>query len=179
MVYEPREDSLLLQGVVERLARGAFLDLGCGSGIHGITAAKKKEVTSVFCADKDEEALRVARESAEKEGIAGKMSFVESDLFSNITGAFDCISFNPPYLPGGRFGDLDGGPAGREVTDCFLDEFGGHLKQDGCLLLLQSSASDDGETRKKLEAMGYSVDKVASERFFFEELFVLRATKSE
>jgi release factor glutamine methyltransferase len=177
MAYEPREDSLLLQNAVRRFASGEFLDMGAGSGIQGITAAKKEGITKVVCADKNKNALSIARQNAEREGVAGNMVFVESDLFSNIEEKFDCIAFNPPYLSGERFDDLDGGPTGREVTDCFLDAFGAHLKQGGCLLLLQSSASDSGETLKKLESLGYSVDKVASERKFFEELFVLRAIK--
>ncbi len=179
MAYRPREDSFLLQNTVERFAFGDCLDMGAGSGIQGITAAKKREVVRVVCADKSRDALSVAKQNAEREGVANKIVFIESDLFSNIEEEFDCIAFNPPYLPGERFDDLDGGPTGREVTDCFLNAFNAHLKQGGCLLLLQSSASDRGETLKKLESLGYSTEKAAGKRVFFEELFVLHAVKSE
>jgi len=51
------------------------------------------------------------------------------------------------------------------------------LNPGGVVLLLQSSASDSGETQKSLEGQGFTVEKAASERFFFEELFVLRAER--
>jgi len=181
MVYSPREDSLLLEECVKRYACGSFLDLGTGSGIQGIAAAKKKEVAAVVCADVDAEALAVAKQNAEREGVAGKMSFVQSDLFSAVPEKFDCIAFNPPYLPEDdeQVGDIafESGESGRVLTERFLAEFQGHLNPGGVVLLLQSSASDSGETQKSLEGQGFTVEKAASERFFFEELFVLRAER--
>jgi len=155
--------------------------MGAGSGIQGIAAAKKKEVTGVTCADVDGAALAVARKNAEKEGVASKISFIVSDLFGNIDDIFDCIAFNPPYLPGrtGKEGAaaLDGGSDGREVTERFLRAFLPHLADGGILLLLQSTLSDSGETEKYLAAHGFTAEKVASRKFFFEEIFVLKAVR--
>ncbi|VVB66817.1 putative S-adenosylmethionine-dependent methyltransferase [Candidatus Norongarragalina meridionalis] len=181
MVYEPREDSELLRDCVERFAFGRVLDMGTGSGFQGIAAAKKDGVEEVVCADIDAQALASAKENAEKDGVASKITFVKSDLFSAIDGFFDCIAFNPPYLPEDdeTVGDvaLESGESGREATDWFLAEFAEHLAEGGVLLLLQSTASDKGETEKYLVEHGFTTEKVASRRFFFEEIFVLKAMK--
>ncbi|MFH0835338.1 MAG: HemK2/MTQ2 family protein methyltransferase [Candidatus Micrarchaeota archaeon] len=181
MVYEPREDSELLRDCVERFAFGRVLDMGTGSGFQGIAAAKKEEVAEVVCADVDAGALAAAKNNAEKEGVSEKMRFVHSDLFASVDGYFDCIAFNPPYLPEDdeTVGDvaLESGESGREATDWFLSEFAEHLAEGGVLLLLQSTASDKGETEKYLLRHGFTVEKCASRKFFFEEIFVLKAVK--
>ena len=51
MIYEPREDSELLAKYVKKYAFGGVLDMGTGSGIQALTAAKKKKVKSVLAAD--------------------------------------------------------------------------------------------------------------------------------
>ena len=72
---------------------------------------------------------------------------------------------------------LEGGKDGRRETDVFLKQFAGYLKPQGVLLLLQSNASDKGESQQILESQGFSVQKIAGKRFFFEELFVLKAQR--
>ena len=92
------EDSALLAAAVEKHAYGNVLDMGTGSGIQAITAAKRKEVKSVVAVDVNGEALNFAAAAAEKEKGAGKITFAKSNLFGNIKGMFDTIIFNQPYL---------------------------------------------------------------------------------
>ncbi|MFA4946751.1 MAG: HemK2/MTQ2 family protein methyltransferase [Candidatus Micrarchaeia archaeon] len=181
MVYSPREDSRLLEETVQEHAFGSVLDLGTGSGIQGMAAARNPRVESVLCVDVDLEALEAAQNNARAAGIA-KARFLLSDLFSAITGQFDCIAFNPPYLPANpdecvNDSALESGEDGRLLTERFLREFPAFLKPDGIVLLLQSTVSDDGATKRSLEASGFHVEKIASQKFFFEELFVLKAMK--
>ncbi len=186
-VYEPREDSFLLEKAVGENAFGRVLDLGTGSGIQAIAAARKPEVTGVIAVDVNPKALAKAEENAAKEGevVLRKIKFVESDLFSELgEEKFDTIAFNPPYLPasegpdGEKTGDmaLESGESGRELTDRFLGEFEKHLQPGGILLLLQSSVSGWKETREILGKKGFSVSVEGSRRFFFEEIVVLKAT---
>ncbi len=69
----------------------SFLDLGTGSGILAILAAKlgAKPVVGV---DIDEEALEVARQNASKNGV--EIEFRKSDLLENVDGKFDLIVSN-------------------------------------------------------------------------------------
>ena len=68
------------------------VDLGTGTGILGIGAAKLDgNVTAV---EKDEDALEAAEKNAEK--LDAEISFVESDI-EDFKGGFDTVVMNPPF----------------------------------------------------------------------------------
>src|SRR3989338_1304496 len=89
MIYEPREDSVLLKKWVKKLVKGKVLDMGTGSGVQALAALEKTK--DVLAADINPECV----EYVKKKGV----NALQSDLFSNITEKFDWIIFNPPYLP--------------------------------------------------------------------------------
>jgi release factor glutamine methyltransferase len=179
-VYQPSDDSFMLADAAKGL-RGEVLEIGCGSGIVSLVAAKTAK--NVLGIDVNPDAVACAKANAEKNGIRNA-EFARGDLFSS-TGSrrFDAILFNPPYLPTdesehirGRLNQaFDGGKDGRAVLDRFLAQFGSHLKQDGVLLLVQSSLNDLEKTRSKLESSGYTVAAVDEKSFFFEKIYVLKA----
>lgn len=72
------------------------LDLCCGSGYIGLTI-KQKTGASVTCSDIDQEAILQTQENAQLNNL--DVQIVKSDLFENITGKFDLIISNPPYIP--------------------------------------------------------------------------------
>ncbi len=74
------------------------LDMGCGSGVLGLTLAAERPVWDVILADVSPDALALARENAALLEISNA-SFLESDLFSAIEGPFDGIVANLPYVP--------------------------------------------------------------------------------
>jgi len=190
-VYAPKEDSLLLAFAVRSLARGKVLDLGTGSGIQAIAAAQKPLVTAVVATDINPEALGAAEANAVAAGVVGKIAFIESDLFSSLAvEKFDCICFNPPYLPtaddehvsGSLDAAFDGGPDGRRLTDAFISQVKAFLAPKGIVLLVSSSLADsagegngNAETLAKLEAQGFKCEILVSQKFFFEELVIISA----
>jgi len=76
---------------------GKVLDLGCGYGVVGITAAKSTDPHNVYMTDIDDIPLRLAAENAALNGVGG-VHIIKSDAFDNLheTG-FDIILSNPPY----------------------------------------------------------------------------------
>lgn len=75
-----------------------ILDLGCGSGVLGITIAKAlgTKCEQLVLADLSTDALSLAKENAE--ALEVEAEFIETDLFSAITGTFDLIVANLPYI---------------------------------------------------------------------------------
>jgi len=175
-VYKPAEDSYLLQRHVERLVWGSVLDMGTGSGIQAVTAAKRGDVSRVVAVDINPEAIEAALWRASEEGVLHKMKFTISDLFDNVEGVFDWIIFNPPYLPSeGGLTDptWDGGELGFETTERFLRDAGKHLAKGGSILIIFSS-----ETGLRVGTYGYRWEVLEEKPFFFERLYCARLSPS-
>ena len=76
-----------------------ILDIGTGSGCIACSIAKSIDGL-ILGIDVSKEALDVANKNAERLILNKRVSFKESDLFSNLEGEkFDIIVSNPPYIP--------------------------------------------------------------------------------
>lgn len=102
-VLIPRQDTeCLVEEAIERLhSNMRILDMCTGSGCIIISladAAKQRGLTDVVCvgADVSEAALAVSRENTKK--LQADVTFVQSDLFTNVDGKFDILISNPPYI---------------------------------------------------------------------------------
>ncbi len=73
-----------------------IIDLGTGSGAIGLTLKKKLNQVNVTLLDISKEALNVAKKNAEN--LQLKVQFIESDMWQNVTGKYDVIISNPPYI---------------------------------------------------------------------------------
>ncbi len=179
-VYKPAEDSFMLAENLEIKANDKVLDMGTGCGIQAIVASKSAK--EVHACDINIQAVRCARFNAEKYGRDIEVFW--SDLFSNILESYDVIIFNPPYLPRERDEKKDietrawnGGKSGREVLDRFLEEVPEYLNKNGRLFLVQSSLTDLNKTIEKLKNLNFKIEIKERKRFFFEELYVIKAVK--
>src|SRR3989344_4358048 len=147
-VYEPREDSFLILHQIRRFAKGNVLDMGTGSGILAIEAAKYAD--RVIAADINKDALEFAKEQARANGVINT-KFVLSDLFSYFEQhpvKFDLIIFNPPYLPEDVNEEDDiklcttGGRKGYEILERFFSQASKYLESSGKILFLFSSLTN-------------------------------------
>lgn len=90
-------------------ARGIcrILDLGTGSG--AIALALLKEVGNARATGTDiaPAALQMAHHNARAIGVAERFTPLASDWFAKVTGRFDLIVSNPPYIPTGTISTLD------------------------------------------------------------------------
>jgi release factor glutamine methyltransferase len=87
-------------GAPEPPAPLTIADVGTGSGILAVCAAKYVSNSRVTAIDIGSAALIVARRNAERHGVAERIALVESDLFRKVPPElrFDYIVSNPPYV---------------------------------------------------------------------------------
>ncbi|HBA47098.1 MAG TPA: peptide chain release factor N(5)-glutamine methyltransferase [Lachnospiraceae bacterium] len=99
-VLIPRQDTeILVEEVLRNLHDGMrILDMCTGSGCILISLLHYSNDCEGVGADISEEALAVARENARKLLGGGEIHFISGDLFTNISGKFDVIVSNPPYI---------------------------------------------------------------------------------
>lgn len=106
-VLIPRpETEHLVEAVLARVARDAAVricDVGTGSGAIAVALAHALPRAQVTGVDLSVAALEVARENAERHGVAGRVRFVESDLLGAVRGErFEVVVSNPPYVAEGE-----------------------------------------------------------------------------
>jgi release factor glutamine methyltransferase len=175
-IYAPREDSYLLQKKIQHYARGRVLDMGTGSGIQAGEAAKLPQVRQVVAVDVNEDAIQQLAEKKVK-----KITPIVSDLFASVSGQFDCIIFNPPYLPQDKNSDdpaLYGGKHGWEISARFFQELSKHLTSNGNVLFLFSSLTNKQKIDEILEHNLFDYSKLATKKLYFETLYVYLIKKS-
>ena len=177
-LYFPREDSYLLAKSVEELSKGRVFEMGTGSGFLSKIAIKNSNVESVLAVDINSSAIVHAK----KRNHDPRISYMKSDLYSNVKGKFDTIIFNPPYLPDDpniRDVALDGGKKGYELSVKFLIESRNHLKRDGTILFLFSSLTKKNIIDKTLIENGYIFTEIDNLDLSFEQLYVYEIKKVE
>ena len=76
-------------------AGDTVLDMGTGSGVNAILAAKRG--ARVVAVDINPHVLEAARDNARRNNVAGLVEVRYSDVFSAVEEQFDLIIFDPPY----------------------------------------------------------------------------------
>lgn len=175
-VYEPAEDTFLLAENLAVKEGDIALDVGAGTGLIALLMARKARY--VLGVDINPIAVELARENARINNIKN-VEFRVSDLFENVSGKFDVITFNAPYLPGEPEEPIDlalvGGERGREVLDRFIQEVPRYLKPRGTVQIVQSSITGVEETLRKLREVGLKGKVVAKVHVFFEDIVLINA----
>lgn len=142
-------------------------DVGTGSGIIAVCAAKHGgcQVTAI---DLSPQALEVARGNAQSSGVADRITFVESDLFSALPPEqkFDIIASNPPYISDAELAELprdvkdfeprlalSGGERGTSVIERLIPQAAERLVPGGWLLI-EISPMIDAAVKELLSSSG-------------------------
>ena len=96
-VLIPRQDTeCLVEHVLPYVGEKRVLDLCTGSGCIGISLKVLGKCSSMTLADISEKALAIAGRNADRN--QADVTLVQGDLFENITGTYDVIVSNPPYI---------------------------------------------------------------------------------
>lgn len=177
-IYNPQEDSVMLEKWVRQYARGKVLDIGTGSGIQAIAAAQNKNVRSVLATDIQKEVINYCNRNIKNRQI----KFIQSDLFQKIKGKFDTIIFNPPYLPQElKLKDLtlDGGKKGYEIIQKFIDKVNKFLSKDGIIFIIFSSLTRKEKVEEFIKNNLLDFEELEKTHIFFEDIYVYLLKKSE
>ena len=184
-IYEPREDTFMIEKEVKRLATGKVLDMGTGTGVLAIEASQKADY--VIGCDINRAALDYAKKKAETMSL-DNVKFVYSDLFSYFKEnpeKFDLIIFNPPYLPEQEGEEeevrlqVSGGKKGYELLERFFAEVSDYLEVDGKILVLFSTLTGVDKIHDILDKHAFSYQKLSEEAYDFETLFVYLVEKND
>lgn len=123
------------------------LDLCTGSGCIGIAAATAFPDAMVDLSDVSDDALAVARSNIELHELTDRVTAIRSDVFDQITGSYDVILSNPPYVDAEDLADmpdefhheprlgLEAGDDGLAIVHRMLEKAAQHLNPGGLLMV--------------------------------------------
>lgn len=153
---EPRPDTeALIELVLPFLQKKAdekqvvdVLDMGTGTGIIAITLLHQCAKARCVAVDIAQDALQTARINAENAGVSSRFAALHSDWFANVSGRYDVITSNPPYIPHHEIAALsrevqdydpiaalDGGTDGLDFYRALAQHGSKHLYDDGVIAI--------------------------------------------
>ncbi|MCR9157095.1 MAG: peptide chain release factor N(5)-glutamine methyltransferase [Rhodobacteraceae bacterium] len=97
-VLDPRPDTETLVEAALKQPFDTVLDLGTGSGCIVLSLLYERPTARGTGTDISDAALAVAKRNAERVAVADRVSWAVSDWFSSVTGTYDLIVSNPPYI---------------------------------------------------------------------------------
>jgi methylase of polypeptide subunit release factors len=159
--FRPSTISNLVADSMEVEEGSTVIDVGCGSGVLSIIAAKLG-ARMVFGVDAAEGTVEVASANAEAQGVGDRTSFHQGNIFDplpesieadlvigDISGIPDTLATASGWFPSG----LAGGPTGAELPMRMLEEARRFLRKGGRLLLPTGSLQDEASILAKAKSV--------------------------
>jgi release factor glutamine methyltransferase len=110
-VLVPRpETEVLVERCLEHLldlSEPRVLDVGGGSGAIAFATADEHPAARILAVDRSADALAAAQENLARTPVDGRMEFRQGDLLAGISGPFDLVVSNPPYVSPADFDTLE------------------------------------------------------------------------
>jgi release factor glutamine methyltransferase len=139
------------------------LDVGVGSGAIALAIADEHPAARILAVDRSADALAAARENLARTPVDGRMEFRQGDLLAGISGPFDLVVSNPPYVTPEDFDTLEPEVRLFEPRDAIVGvgvgakiarEARGVLAPGGWLLL-ECGDGQAAELAAEFERLGY------------------------
>ncbi len=159
------EETLRIAGVLGR-PDPAVLEIGTGSGIISIALATELPGARLVAVDFSAGALAVARRNADRHGVASRIRFLRGNIFEPLSGKFDIVVSNPPYISEEEFACLSegircfephealiSGPEGTEFHQRIISGGAAFLKPGGWIVM-EIGATQKDALEKLLEQEG-------------------------
>jgi len=165
--YIASEDSGLLRRVLEGESGDSCLEIGAGNGGNLVELSRRYSL--VVGTD-------IVKPTMSDWSEAGANYVLADGATCLRDSAFDLVAFNPPYIAADETGDpaVEGGRS-LEVPRAFLREALRAANRRGRIVFLLSDEADVEEFRTECRKRGFGLEKLTSERYFFEELTVYLA----
>jgi release factor glutamine methyltransferase len=165
--------------VTTGLSGKRFLDLGTGSGIIGLYAARAG--ATVTAVDINPRAVDCASENARRAGL--RLDCRQSDLFSALADeAFDVIAWNPPFFPkcveSPAQAAFNAG-AGYEVISRFANKVREHLAPYGRAFLVLSMDLDMSEWSRIFATAGLRLEVRSTKRWGWETMVIMEINEAD
>ena len=169
---------LLLQYILELpLQEKRFLELGCGSGLIAIMAAKQNAI--VTATDINPVAVDFLKKNSMANGIS--VDIIQSDLFTAIPQQpFDIIAINPPYYKKDPVNAKEHawycGENGEYFSKLF-DQLGKYMHKQTAVLMVLSDSPDMEMINGFAAANRFSISCVHSKQNMLEKNFIFKIEK--
>ena len=141
-------------------------DLGTGSGAILLALLSELPQAKGIGTDISAEALQTAETNAARAGLADRASFISCDYASGLSGAFDLIVSNPPYIRSADIAGLaaevrehdpkaalDGGPDGLDAYRALIPQ-AACLLAPGAALVVEAGQGQSGDIEALMKAAG-------------------------
>jgi len=157
----------------------SVVEVGCGSGILSLSAAKAGAKT-VLALDINPAAVEAAKINAARNGLP-QVESLESDLFSEVPTSrkFDVIICSPPSFSGEPRDDADrawhAGPGYRDILPLF-DQAAQRLEADGTMYLLISSDTNRALIDNLVNSAGFASKEIRRRSIWVEAFHLLELT---
>ena len=159
----------LVEEFVPMDAPTRVFDLGCGSGIGAILAARRG--ARVVAVDVNPHAVEAAINNAARNGMSGRVEVRQGDLFDPVgEDRFDVVLFNPPYFDGEPRNWAESAWRASGLRERFVAQRRDHLTTRGYVLLVLSSHGESELWLKDLAASGFSIERLLRRTFPEEAL---------
>lgn len=169
-MYLPSEDSFLLAKAVKGYTGKSALEIGVGSGV--VLQVLHENFQIVAGTDIDFASLKYC-----KENLSNDIMLACCDAASTFRHKFDLIVTNPPYLPleDNEMKDsaIHGNSDGIETTLNFVESAISVLADNGKMLIIISSLSNDTKIDEFLVQMKLKRRTISKKKLFFERLTTL------
>jgi release factor glutamine methyltransferase len=151
--------------------RPRIADIGTGSG--AILLALLSELPDAYGVGTDisAAALRTASANARDLGLAGRAAFIACDYLAALSGAFDLIVSNPPYIRSAEIVDLatevrdhdpiralDGGTDGLDAYRALVPQ-AARLLAPGGALVVEAGQGQSGDIEGLMTASGLTLER--------------------
>jgi release factor glutamine methyltransferase len=167
-VLVPRpETEVLVERCLEHLrdlSEPCVLDVGVGSGAIAIAIADEHPAARILAVDRSADALAAARENLARTPVDGRIDFGQGNLLAGISGPFDLVVSNPPYVSPEDFDTLEPEVRLFEPREAIVGlgvgaEIAGAARAvlaPGGWLLLECGDGQAADLAAELEDLGYS-----------------------